>query len=83
MKLAPSASSRPGWASERWNALNVNKINPLPANFGNPSNPSEEVSKYFLRENTNTKVKRNKEIKNKISALSANFVKPGNPSEES
>ena len=48
MKLAPSASSRPGWASERWNALNVNKINPLPANFANPSNPSEEVSKYFF-----------------------------------
>ena len=48
MKLAPSASRRPGWASERWNALNVNKINPLPANFANPSNPSEEVSKYFF-----------------------------------
>ena len=60
MKLASSASSRPGWASERWNALNVNKINPLPANFANPNNPSEDVSKYFLRENTNTKMIRTK-----------------------
>ena len=59
-KIGPSASRRPGWASERWNALNVNKINPLPANSANPSNPSEEVNKCLFWENTNTEVKRKK-----------------------